>query len=456
MLAGYRRTMRKRRVVIIGGGITGLAAAHRLQRLDASLAVTLLERSARLGGRIRTERKDGFILELGPDIFLSSKPRGLGLCQELGLPAVETDPELRGSYLERKGSLHRLPEGMSGLVPTRVGPVFRSSLLSPGAKLRFALHSIIPRRRRKADESIAAFFTRRVGRGAYEQLIDPVLGGIYGGDGNRLSIQSTFPNLLQATRWGSAAGDTASKMGPFLSPKGGMQTLTDSLGAGLANAHFALETPVLAIRREHDSYVVLTGKGAFDADAIVLATPAHATAGIVAPLDAALAEEVGTIPYGSVITLAMAYRASDVPRRLDAYGYLVPRSEGKALTACTWSSSKLPNRAPAGAVLLRLFLGRKDTDPIFQVDDDTIVLYARKEVEATLGITGPPLFTRLLRQPRSMPQYVLGHNDRLRRIDQCLATLPGLYLAGAAYRGVGIPDCIADGERAAEQVAAFV
>ncbi len=456
MLAGYRSTMRKRRVVIIGGGITGLAAAHRLQRLDASVAITVLERSARLGGRIRTERRDGFILELGPDIFLSSKPRGIGLCQELGVPAVGTDPELRGSYLERKGTLHRLPEGMSGLVPTRVGPVFRSSLLSPGAKLRFALHSIIPRRRRKADESIAAFFTRRVGRGAYEQLIDPVLGGIYGGDGNRLSIQATFPNLLQATRWSPAAGDAPSKMGPFLSLEGGMQTLTDSLEAGLAKAHIALEAPVSAIRRDHDAYVVLTRKEAFDADAIILATPAQAAASIIAPLDAALAEEVGTIPYGSVITLAMAYRASDVPRRLDAYGYLVPQSEGKALTACTWSSSKLPNRAPTGAVLLRLFLGRKDTDPIFQVDDEAIVLYARKEMKATLGITEPPLFTRLLRQPRSMPQYVLGHSDRLRRIDRCLTTLPGLYLAGAAYRGIGIPNCIADGERAAEQVAAYV
>lgn len=456
MLAGCRRTMRKRQVVIIGGGITGLAAAHRLQRLDASLAITLLERSARFGGRIRTERRDGFILELGPDIFLSRKPRGLGLCQELGVPAVGTDPELRGGYLERKGTLHRLPEGMSGLVPIRYGPVFRSSLLSPGAKLRFALHPIIPKRRGKADESIAAFFSRRVGRGAYEQLIDPVLGGMYGGDGNRLSIQATFPNLLQATRWSPAAGDIPSEIGPFLSPGEGMQTLTDSLVAGLANAHIALETPALAIRRDHDVYVVVTGKEAFDADAIVLATPAHAAAGIIAPLDGALAEEVGAIPYGSVITLAMAYRASDVPRRLDAYGYLVPQSEGKALTACTWSSSKLPNRAPTGAVLLRLFLGRKDTDPIFQVDDEAVILYARKEMEATLGITEPPLFTRLLRQPRSMPQYELGHIDRLRRITRRLTTLPGLFLAGAAYRGIGIPNCIADGERAAEQVAAYV
>lgn len=447
--------MRTRRVVIIGGGITGLAAAHRLQRLDASLAISLLERSARLGGRIRTERRNGFILELGPDIFLSRKPRGLDLCQELGVPVVQTDPALRGSYLERRGRLHRLPEGMSGLIPTRVGPVFRSSLLSPGAKMRFALHALIPRRGRNTDESIAAFFTRRVGKGAYEQLIDPILGGMYGGDGTRLSIQATLPNLLQGTRRNPAAGNTLSETGPFISPENGMQALTDRLAAGPSTARIALDTPVLAIRRDHGVYVVTAGKEAFDAHAIVLATPAHVAADLVAPLDAALAEEIGAIPYSSVITLSMAYRASDVPRRLDAYGYLVPQSEGKALTACTWSSSKLPNRAPAGTVLLRLFLGRKDTDPIFQVDDGAIVLYARKEMEATLGITAQPLFTRLLRQPRSMPQYVLGHNDRLRRIDRRLAMLPGLFLAGAAYRGIGIPNCIADGERAAEQVAAY-
>ena len=461
-------------VVIVGGGITGLSAAYRLQtEAEAQghpISITLLEQSGRLGGKIWTERRDGFVVELGPDIFLARKPRGIGLCRDLGLDhrIQETNPTHRGSYIQKEGVLHRLPEGLSGLVPTRLGPVMRSPLLSTRGKLRLALDWIRPPRREEADESVAGFITRRLGEEAYSNLVEPLLGGIYGGDGHALSLQATFPQLRAAERdYGSllrgllksraAAKPTESWTTAFVTLQGGMDELIVSLAAHLTEVDIRLSQPVLSITRLEEGYAVHTGEAApVRAEAVVITTPAHVAAHLLASLKGSLTEELSAIPHGSTMTLSMAFRAADVPRPLDAYGYIIPRAEGKPVLACTWSSTKIPGRAPEGMVLLRVFLGRSDTDALFQQDDDLVVTVARREVEATLGITATPLFYRLCRWRRSMPQYVLGHLERLARIEQRQAAHPGLFLAGASYRGVGIPDCIEDGERAARQTLAFL
>lgn len=459
-----------RRVVIVGGGITGLAAAYRLQAQGESLAITLLEQTGRLGGKIRTERRDGFTLELGPDIFLARKPRGIGLCREIGLDAQiqETNRVQRGSYIQKSGALYRLPEGLSGLIPTRLGPMLRTPLLSPWGKLRLAMDWLRPAHHDEADESVAAFITRRLGREAYTNLVEPLLGGIYGGDGHALSVQATLPQLralerrygglvrgllkAQATRAGEASASSA-----FVTLEGGMEALITRLAAKLPGVDIRLSRPVHAINKPATGYAVHADDASpLRADAVLVTTPAHRAARLLASLDEGLSDELGAIPHGSTITLSMAFRAADVPRPLDAYGYIIPRAEGKPVLACTWSSTKIPGRAPDGMVLIRLFLGRSGTDTLFQQDDEALVAIGRAEVKTMLGITAVPLFHRLHRWHRAMPQYVLGHLERLTRIGQRLAAYPGLFLAGAAYRGVGIPDCILDGERAAEQALAFL
>ena len=460
------------RVVIIGGGITGLAAAHRLQTAAQGqpIVLTLLEQAGRLGGKIRTEQRDGFTLELGPDIFLARKPRGIGLCREIGLEAQiqETNRVQRGSYIQKNGALYRLPEGLSGLIPTRLGPMLRTPLLSPWGKLRLATDWVRPARRDDADESVAAFITRRLGREAYTNLVEPLLGGIYGGDGHALSLQATLPQLRalehrhgslvrgllkeQATRAGATPAQSA-----FVTLEGGMETLITRLAATLSSIDIRLNRSVRAINRGEEGYAVYTDNASpLRADAVLVTTPAHSAARLLASLDEGLSDELSAILHGSTITLSMAYRIADVPRPLDAYGYIIPRAAGKPVLACTWSSTKIPGRAPDGMALLRVFLGRSDDDAVFQQDDEALVALARAEVKTMLGITAAPLFYRLHRWHRAMPHYILGHPERLTRIAQRLAVHPGLFLAGAAYRGVGIPDCISDGERAAEQASAFL
>ena len=461
-------------IVVVGGGITGLAAAYRLQAEAAThghpIAITLLEQAGRLGGKICTEHREGFVVELGPDIFLARKPRGIGLCRELGLGThiQETNPTRRGSYIQKGGTLHRLPEGLSGLVPTRLGPMIRSPILTARGKLRLALDWFRPPRRDDADESVGAFITRRLGREAYTHLVEPLLGGIYGGDGYKLSLSATFPQLRTAEReHGSllrgllkARTTTMPSTAPasaFVTLQGGMEALITRLEAQLHQVDIRCQQPVHAIARVGERYAVHRAEEPpLPADAVLVTTPAHGAADLLAALDAELAEALRGIPHGSTMILSMAFHAGDVPRPLDAYGYIIPRIEGKPVLACTWSSTKIPGRAPEGMVLLRLFLGRTDTDAVFQQDDEAVVTLAQQEVAQTLGITAEPLFWRLHRWRQAMPQYVMGHLERVARIEKRLGGYPGLFLAGAAYRGVGIPDCIEDGERAARQALAFL
>ena len=459
-------------VAVIGGGLAGLAAAYRLINAASPPHVTLLEASSRLGGKVRTEVEGPYQLELGPDSFLAVKPRGVGLATELGLGdalIAPTHQPRRAAVLSR-GRLEELPEGLSGLVPTRLGPVVRSRLLSARGKARFATDLWVPARPGDADESLAAFIRRRLGRDAYDRLVEPLMAGIYAGDGERLSLGATFPQLRQAelTHGSLIRGMLAARATPpsgparpaFLTPAGGLGLLIESLTTRLqaAGADIRPGTEVTgveapALGEAGATFRLQLGNGdVLAADGVIFAAPAFVGGKVLAPLGPALASELAGIPHGSTAIVLMAFPRTAISRPLASHGYIIPRAEERPALAATFVSEKWPGRAPADELLIRVFLGRFGQEEVATRDDVDLVALARQELAATLGIETPPRFVRVQRWLWGMPQYVLGHLDRLDRIERLVAAHPGLALAGNAYRGVGLPDVIASGERAADTV----
>ncbi len=451
-------------IVIIGGGITGLAAAYRLEQLRPETAVVLCESRSHLGGKLVSERLGNLLIEGGADSFLSRKQGGVALCEELGIAHRLTGrrPENRRTYVRLDGTLHRLPEGLSGFVPTDLAALENSSLLSAAGRARLAREVDVPPAAGAADESLAAFVTRRFGQEAYERLMEPLMSGIYAGDGRLLSLAATFPHLKQIEQsQGSllrglpapAAGKAAYP--PFVTLPGGVGELIAALVRRLRRTTILTEKAVTEIRRAGGGWRVLLAPGeVIEAQAVIVAAPAFAAAELLARLDAPLAGALEEIPYASSATISLAYRRADIQAPLDGYGYLIPRSSGSDLLACTWTSQKWAGRAPAGIVLLRVYAGRFGRRPILDEDDATLLELARGELADTLDIQSPPVLSRIYRWKRGMPQYNLGHLERLAAIERRIEGLPGLFLAGAAYRGVGIPDCIHSGDRAARAAAA--
>ena len=475
-------------VAVIGGGIAGLAAARRLVQLAPDVPVTVFESSDRLGGKVLTERVDGYTVEGGPDSFLSVKPRGVGLCAELGLTddlqgTIEAN---RQTFVMRRGRLHPLPEGLTGLIPSRLGPIARSSLLSPLGKARLGLDFVLPARGGDADESLASFVRRRLGTEAYGRLIEPLMAGIYAGDGETLSLAATFPHLRAGERQhgglirgvlankraapvgkGGAApilADAATGVVPtpkpgFLTPTGGTGEIVAALETSLraAGVQTVTGSGVQDIEAVPGGYRVTLVDGARSAfTAVIVAAPAHAAAGMLAGLDPDLAAPLAAIPHVSSVTVSLGYRTSDLGSGPVGYGYVVPRAEGRPVLACTWTSNKWAHRTPDGHVLLRAFIGRAGQPDPLTHDDDALVAIAREEFRVILGQRAEPTLRRVYRWPLGMPQYTMGHLDRLAAIEARVEGHPGLALCGNGYRGVGLPDCIASGERAAERVLAAV
>jgi oxygen-dependent protoporphyrinogen oxidase len=470
-----------RHVVVLGGGITGLAAAHRLLQEQASAApgfrVTLVEADDRLGGKIVTERSDGFVIEGGPDSFLTTKPRGIGLCEELGISEHSqmhlqgVSPQRRRAFVLWRGKLHDLPEGLSGLVPTRLTPLARSTLLSPLGKARVALDYVLPARRAEGDESLGGFVRRRLGRQAWERLVEPLMAGIYAADGDQLSLAATFPQLSDAERryGGLIKGVLAARRAApvpvsapasaFLTPAAGLDALVLALEKRLRDAGVALVLgdAAVAVTPSGSGYAVrLAVGGCIQADAVVVAAPAHAAATCLAGVDLGLAAELAAIPHASTAIVTLAYRREDISHPLDGHGYVIPRAEESPVQACTWSSRKWAGRAPEGWELIRVFIGRVGQEDVLAADDEMLVSLAVNEVSGRLGVTVPASLTRVRRWPRGMPQYLLGHRERVARIEAACSKHAGLYLAGNAFHGVGLPDCIASGEQAAVAAAVYL
>jgi oxygen-dependent protoporphyrinogen oxidase len=458
------------RLVVVGGGVTGLAAAHRAVELARERGIafdlTLIEARDRLGGTIASERADGFLVEAGPDSFLSEKPWALALCRRLGVEdrLVRTDDRFRKVFVWYGGRLHPLPDGFQLLAPTAMLPFATSSLFSLPGKLRMALDVVLPRGGGD-DESLGAFVRRRLGAEALERVAQPLVAGIYTADPDDLSLTATMPRFIEleknnrsiilglrrALRRAPLPGTSGARWSLFVTFAGGMEELITTLAARLPAGAAALGQRVRALERAGARWRVTTDEGAvFAADRVILATEAHATARLTRYLDPSLATLLEEIPYSSAATLSLGYRRADVPHPLDGFGFVVPRSEGRALLAGTFSSVKYPGRAPEGHVLIRGFLGGMLNAAVLSEDDGALVARARAELRAALGITAEPVLTRLHRWPASMPQYRVGHLTRVETIERAAAALPGLALAGAAYRGVGIADCVRAGEAAAE------
>src|SRR5881296_2363833 len=464
-----------RTVLIVGGGIAGLSSAYGLAESAASRdslpQCTLVEAAPRLGGKILTERVGGFVIEGGPDSFLSQKPWAIELCRRLGLAdrVIGTNQDRRKTYVYVKGRLEELPEGLALGVPTRLGPFLRSGLLSWQGKLRLGAELLIPRRRGRGDESLGAFFRRRLGSEALERIIEPLMTGIYAGDADSLSIQATFPRfpemerqagsivraLLGSWRRHQGAGPGGS---PFVTLQGGLSEMVQALIARLGPLRVLTGRRVRAVRvsgvpRRYE--VVIEGTAPLAVDALILATPAYDAATLLEPLDDKLSALLRGIPYASAATISLGFRRRDFSHRLDGYGFVVPRIEGSALLAVTWTSSKWSHRAPDDAVLLRAYVGGAGRETLLERDDDGLVSLVRAELRDMMGVTEAPVLAKVYRWPLAMPQYLVGHLERLAAIDERLARWPGLFLTGAGYRGVGIPDCIGDGLATAERVRAY-
>jgi oxygen-dependent protoporphyrinogen oxidase len=445
-------------VVVVGGGLAGLVVAH---ALEAEARVTILDASSRPGGKIRTDLVDGCLVESGPDSFLSTKPHALALCDELGMAAEleGTIPRRTRGLIARNGKLHPLPEGLSGLIPARLRPMLSTSLLSPGARARFLAEWFVPPQPAGEDESIASFARRRFGDEAWQWLIEPLLGGIFGGDGERLSLRATFPALVDIERrTGSVlAGLRETKRprpshpSPFVAPRGGMQRLTDVLQARFAPG-IVVDTRVKSIEQQEPGWVVNASDNRIECEVVVLALPANEAASVVEKTDAELASILAAIEFVSATVVNLAYDADGFGAPLDGYGYLNPRAGGRDVMACTWTSSKFEHRTPPDAILLRCFLRGEQWSDNSLASDADLAEACRTELRDALGVTVEPRWTRAARWPAAMPQYNVGHLERMQSLDGALGRHSGLFLTGNSYRGVGIPDTIAHARFVAKRI----
>lgn len=462
-----------KRVVVVGGGVTGLAAAHRATELDPAAEVIVLEAADHPCGMLVSERTDdGFVIERGPDSILTTKPAALGLAQRLGIEhrVVRTRPENRGAYVVSRGRLVRVPEGFNVVAPSDVWALARSPVLSWRGKARAALELALPRGEARADESLARFVNRRFGAELLERLAQPMAGGIYGARPDRLSLRATMPRfldveqdarsvtlgLMRQIKDGAAAASGA-RYGLFISFDRGVAVLPETLAERLGD-RVRRSTRATAIARDGGRWRVdVEGPGGaarLDADALVLAIPARPAAAMLAPHAPLAAAHLRAIPFGSAATATFAWRRDQIPHPMGASGFVVPAIEGRLVLASTWASAKWPGRAPEGMELIRVFLGGNDRDECVRYSDQELVREALRALEELMGITAPPQLTRVDRYVNAMPRYEVGHLARMDQVDDALSGLCHLALAGSSYRGVGIPDSIASGEAAATRVLA--
>ena len=464
------------KLTIVGGGIAGLSAAYYATRKLSNVQITLIESDSRWGGKISTDRAnfdDGqFIIEGGPDTFLATKPYATALCEELGLGGRlhGTNPNQKNTYVLNRNKLEPLPDGLAMMIPTNVQAILKTQLVSWLGKARMGFDFVQPAKALNGDESLGTFVSRRLGREAYENLIEPLMSGIYAGDGDALSLASTFPYLrdleikygslargaLQMRKQSVRAKHASPLQGSrsaFLTPTTGLAEIVEALVKHLqaSNVDLRLNTSVSQISNIDSRYIVeLEDGSSLDSDSIILATPAFVSGTLLASLDPSLASVLQSIPYASTATVSLAYRQSDLTRELDGYGYVIPRREGRKALACTWTSTKFPHRTPEGYALIRVFVGRAGQDIPWNEND--LLELAKEELNLTLNITAEPILSRVFMWESAMPQYNLGHPELLKRIDTSLENHPGFALAGSGYRGIGIHDCIHSGELAVEKI----
>jgi protoporphyrinogen/coproporphyrinogen III oxidase len=462
-----------KRIAIIGGGIAGLSAAFYLEkarRAGADLQWALFEKSDRLGGVIQTERHDGFVIEAGPDSFLSIKPDAARLCQELGLgdQLIPSNDASRKTYILVKGSLVPIPHGLEFMVPTRIWPMATTPLFSFSTKLRMAAELFSSARKDSGDESVGDFVRRHFGQEMVDRVAEPLLAGVYGGNAERLSIRAVLPrfaemerqhgSLVRATLKAKAQvrskAPTGSKPQPlFTSLKNGMQQMVEALTATLPQASIRMGQQNLSLRPVNDDWQIESAGISERFQAVLLAAPAPAAAGLLRQFHPALIEGLARIEYTSTAAVALAYDQAELP---PGHGFLVPRSEGRKMMACTFVHKKFSHRAPGDKKLLRCFFSSSRMPDLLTHSDEVLQQFARQELKEILGLTAEPKFARTFRWDRAMAQYETGHLDRVAEMEKIIAAMPGFHIIGNSFHGIGVPDCIKSARLAVEQITSGV
>jgi protoporphyrinogen/coproporphyrinogen III oxidase len=457
------------KVVVVGGGMSGLATAHFIHRsLGEGVQTTLVESGPQLGGKVATQEFGGHLVDTGPDALLMRVPAMATLLKDLGFNDQLVAPASLGAHVWSRGRLRRLPTGTLFGVPDRLVPLVRSQLLSPMGLARAALDLVLPRNRSLSDDpSIADLVAPRLGAQVFDRLVEPLLGGVHAGRAAELSARSTVPEIAALARKNRSLylglrrlrhHGAPSSGGPVLiTLAGGLVRLIDALAAQLGKADVRLNTNVTLVARDGAGYRVDLADGqSIAADAVVLAVPAFVSSSLLADVAPEVATVLGEIPYVDVATIWLAYPPSAMGRPLDGTGFLIPPEEGKLLVGCTWSSAKWPHLSDDNLVLIRCMVGRRGDTRWLGMDDDALVRGVHEELVESMGLTSGPIHQSIQRWPNGMPQYVVGHQKRLDAVEAALGDLPGLYLTGAAFRGVGLASCVADAERTSQKVAAVL
>ncbi|GMR04972.1 MAG: protoporphyrinogen oxidase [Thermodesulfobacteriota bacterium] len=475
-----------KRVVIIGGGIAGLATAYSLREHGAvagspGFEVVLLEKKDRVGGNIRTERVDGFIVEGGPDCFISEKPWAMALCKRIGLEEklLPTNDELRKTYVLSRGRLHELPEGVILMIPTKIIPLVTSSLISFPGKIRMGLELFIPKRKEKSDETLGDFVRRRLGREVLDKIAEPLVAGIHAGDPETMSVRASFPKFVQLEEdYGSLIRGMLKRMASFkksarAKPRGEggkttmFMTLRDGMGEfierleslikGFENTTVRTGTAVKGVSKKGGKFLIeIEGGEALEADSVIIAAPAYVASKVLEGLDHGLSQKLLEIPYASTATVSIAFKKKDLKRPLDGFGFVVPRKEKRRIMASTWTSVKFDNRAPGDSVLIRCFIGGSKNRELLSLSDAEMVNIVREELSDIMGIEAEPIFARVYRWINSMPQYTVGHEERVRAIEEGAQAHPGLFITGSAYHGIGIADSVRCAEVTAKKALHFI
>lgn len=465
-------------IVLIGGGIAGLATAYYLQKQaqadNLPLTYTLVEREAAFGGKIITNTDDGFIIEGGPDSFISQKPWAYRLCKELGLEdrLIGTNDEQRKVYIVHKNRLRPLPDGVMLIIPTRFTPFALSPLISPWGKLRMGMDLFIPPKTDNSDESLADFINRRLGREALDKIAEPLMAGIYVADPSRLSLKSTFPRFIDLekkhgslikgmlaqmkARKAKNNGASQPKLSLFMTLRGGLKELVDTLVDQLTGNLISGQS-VTGINKVADQaapYQIQLDSGqTLQADHVIMATPAYSAANLLESHSDELAARLRAVRYISTATVSLAFDRAEFDHPLNGFGFVVPKSEDCRLMACTWVSTKFNYRAPDDSGLLRVFVGGYKRQELVDLPDDELLELVKTELHKVMGISAAPTRHEIYRWPHGNAQYDVGHLNRVAKIEALAAeTLPGVHFTGSAFRGVGIPDCIHQGQQTAEQV----
>lgn len=433
----------------------------------------VLEAGDRLGGVLQTVHRDGFLIERSADNFITDPPWAVDLCQRIGLgdQLIPTRTQERGALVVHRGRLERVPPGFMLMAPARLWPLVTTPILSPWGKLRLLAEALVPSRP-AADESLASFARRRLGREVFERIVQPLVGGIYTADPERLSLRATLPRFLDMERqYGSliraarkqpsaagAAADTngGARYGMFVTPRDGITSLIDGLAARLPADSVQRNRPVERVMRGEDGswrvHVAGDSENVLTCEGLIVAVPGPAAARLLASLDRVLSMELARIEYAGTAIVTLAYRREQVAHPLDGFGFVVPAVERRQILAGSFSSVKFPGRAPSDAVLVRVFVGGACQSELLELSDDELQSLARRELTELIGAGGEPLFADVTRWPKAMPQYHLGHESLVTQIEQAAAVWPNFALAGNAYHGVGIPNCVKSGEQAAERI----